>query len=103
MLILGLNMFHADASAAIVVDGEVKFAIAEERLNRHKHFGGFPALAIKACLDAVGAKISGGTHAAVAKDADATVKKKMQYARMTPENVENFIRPRQRKGQVRVA
>ena len=42
MLILGLNMFHADASAAIVLDGEVKFAIAEERLNRHKHFGGFP-------------------------------------------------------------
>ncbi len=53
MLILGLNMFHADASAAIVRDGEVVFAIAEERLNRHKHFGGFPALAIKACLKAV--------------------------------------------------
>ena len=33
MLILGLNMFHADASAAIILDGEVKFAIAEERLN----------------------------------------------------------------------
>ena len=32
MLILGLNMFHADASAAIVEDGEVVFAIAEERL-----------------------------------------------------------------------
>ena len=32
MLILGLNMFHADASAAIVQDGEVAFAIAEERL-----------------------------------------------------------------------
>ena len=31
MLILGLNMFHADASAAIVQDGEVVFAIAEER------------------------------------------------------------------------
>ena len=28
MLILGLNMFHADASAAIVQDGEVVFAIA---------------------------------------------------------------------------
>ena len=55
MLILGLNMFHADASAAIVQDGEVIFAIAEERLNRAKHYGGFPALAVKACLDAVGA------------------------------------------------
>ena len=63
MLILGLNMFHADASAAIVQDGEVVFAIAEERLNRKKHFGGFPALAIQACLDAVGAKISDVEHA----------------------------------------
>jgi len=27
MLILGLNMFHADASAAIVVDGEVVGAV----------------------------------------------------------------------------
>jgi carbamoyltransferase len=44
MLILGLNMFHADASAAILLDGEVVFAIAEERLNRVKHYAGFPAL-----------------------------------------------------------
>ena len=51
-------MFHADASAAILVDGKVAFAVAEERLNRHKHYGGFPSLAVKACLDAVGAKIS---------------------------------------------
>jgi carbamoyltransferase len=58
MLILGLNMFHADASAAIVEDGNVLFAIAEERLNRRKHFGGFPALAVKACLEAAGAKFS---------------------------------------------
>ena len=30
MLVLGLNMFHADASAAIIQDGEVIFAIAED-------------------------------------------------------------------------
>ena len=34
MLILGLNMFHAGASAAIIQDGEVIFAVAEVRLNR---------------------------------------------------------------------
>ena len=43
-------MFHADSSAAIVEDGKILFAVAEERLNRHKHYGGFPALAVKACL-----------------------------------------------------
>ena len=37
MLILGLNMFHVDASAAIIQDGEVIIAVAEVRLNRIKH------------------------------------------------------------------
>ena len=101
MLILGLNMFHADASAAIVVDGEVKFAIAEERLNRHKHYGGFPALAVKACLDAVGAKISDVEHVAVGQDSDANLIKKVQYAVSNPAKVLNFIRLRQRKEAMR--
>jgi carbamoyltransferase len=101
MLILGLNMFHADASAAIVFDGEVKFAVAEERLNRHKHFGGFPALAIKACLDAVGAKISDVEHVAVGQDSDANLAKKVQYALANPAKILNFIRLRQRKEAMR--
>ena len=101
MLILGLNMFHADASAAIVVDGEVKFAIAEERLNRHKHFGGFPALAVKACLDAVGAKISDVEHVAVGQDSDANLARKVRYALANPAKMLNFIRLRQRKEALR--
>jgi len=101
MLILGLNMFHADASAAIVQDGEVVFAIAEERLNRVKHFGGFPALAVKACLDAVGAKISDVDHVAVGQDRDANLAKKVQYAAANPAKVLNFVRLRQRKHAMR--
>jgi len=101
MLILGLNMFHADASAAIVLDGEVKFAVAEERLNRRKHFGGFPGLAIKACLDAVGANISDIDHVAVGQDSDANLAKKVQYALANPAKVLNFIRLRQRKEAMR--
>jgi carbamoyltransferase len=101
MLILGLNMFHADASAAIILDGEVKFAIAEERLNRHKHFGGFPALAVKACLDAVGARISDVEHVAVGQDSDANLRKKVQYALANPAKILNFIRLRQRKEAMR--
>jgi carbamoyltransferase len=101
MLILGLNMFHADASAAIVLDGEVKFAIAEERLNRRKHFGGFPVLAVQACLDAVGAKISDVEHVAVGQDSDANLAKKVQYALSNPAKILNFIRLRQRKEAMR--
>src|SRR5882724_8919996 len=101
MLILGLNMFHADASAAIVRDGEIVFAIAEVRLNRRKHFGGFPALAVKACLDAVGAKITDVDHVAVGQDSDANLAKKVRYALANPAKVLNFIRLRQRKEALR--
>jgi carbamoyltransferase len=101
MLILGLNMFHADASAAIVQDGEVVFGIAEERLNRKKHYGGFPTLAIQACLDAVGAKISDVQHVAVGQDSDANLTKKVQYALANPDKILNFIRMRQRKESMR--
>ena len=44
MKILGLNAYHADASAALFIDGELAFAIEEERLNRKKHCAGFPAV-----------------------------------------------------------
>ena len=101
MLILGLNMFHADASAAIVEDGKILFAVAEERLNRRKHYGGFPALAVKACLDAVGAKVTDVDHVAVGQDSDANLAKKVQYALANPGRILNFIKMRQRKQAMR--
>jgi carbamoyltransferase len=94
-------MFHADASAAIVKDGEVVFAIAEERLNRKKHFGGFPALAIQACLDHVGATIYDIDHVAIGQDTDANLARKVQYALSNPSRILNFIKMRQRKESMR--
>ena len=101
MLILGLNMFHADASAAIIQDGEVIFAIAEERLNRIKHYAGFPSLSVKACLDAAGAKIADVNHVAVGQDSDANLSRKVQYALANPAKILNFIRLRQHKEAMR--
>jgi len=101
MLILGLNMFHADSSAAIIQDGKILFAVAEERLNRHKHYGGFPALAVKACLDAAGAKLSDIEHVAVGQDSDANLAKKVQYALANPTKILNFIKMRHRKEPMR--
>jgi carbamoyltransferase len=97
MLVLGLNMFHGDASAAIIQDGEVVFAIAEERLNRVKHYGGIPALSIKACLDWIGADISDIDHVAVGRDKDANLAKKVQYALTNPAKLLNFIQIRKRR------
>ena len=101
MLILGLNMFHADASAAIVQDGEVIFAIAEERLNRRKHYGGFPGLSVQACLNAAGAKITDVDHVAVGQDSDANLSQKLYYAVSNPSKVLNFVHLRSRKKAMR--
>ena len=50
MIVLGLNIFHANASAVILVNGKVEFAIEEERINRIKNSGGFPKNSIIECL-----------------------------------------------------
>ena len=49
--ILGVNAFHADSSACIIRNGEILFAIEEERINRIKHWSGFPTKSIEACLN----------------------------------------------------
>src|SRR5207249_8813862 len=52
MLSLGIGFQHThDSSACISRDGEILFAVAEERLSRRKHDGRFPVQAIQACLD----------------------------------------------------
>jgi carbamoyltransferase len=52
MITLGLNYSQMhDSSACLVRDGELLFAVAEERISRLKHDARFPALAIRACLD----------------------------------------------------
>src|SRR5258705_4066721 len=59
MLTLGINYSQMhDSSACIVRDGELLFAVAEERISRLKHDAGFPKLAIQACLDF--AKVTAG-------------------------------------------
>ncbi len=51
MIILGLNVFHADTSACIVRDGKLVAAVEEERFTRIKHFTGFPKNSIDFCLN----------------------------------------------------
>ena len=51
MIILGLNINHADTSACLIIDGKIIAAIEEERFVRKKHYAGFPTNAIEFCLD----------------------------------------------------
>lgn len=43
-----------DAAAALIIDGEIVAAAAEERFNRKKHTGDFPLCAISYCLSEAG-------------------------------------------------
>lgn len=52
MISLGFNYSQMhDSSACIARDGELLFAVAEERLSRIKHDAGFPHNAIRACVE----------------------------------------------------
>ena len=50
MVILGINSFHADSSACLLINGKIRVAIEEERINRIKHWSGLPILSIEECL-----------------------------------------------------
>jgi carbamoyltransferase len=50
-IIIGINTYHADSSACIIVDGKLIAAIEEERINRKKHYSGYPIESIKECLN----------------------------------------------------
>src|SRR5579871_1936547 len=78
--ILGLNSFHADSSAVLLKDGELIGAVAEERLNRVKHFAGFPALAIREVLDLAGIGIADVDHIGINKDSKANLMAKLGFA-----------------------
>ena len=52
MITLGFNYSQMhDSSACIARDGELLFAVAEERISRIKHDSGFPHNAIRACME----------------------------------------------------
>ncbi len=82
MNVLGLNAFHGDAAAALLVDGELAFAIEEERLNRVKHWAGFPALAAAACL--AGRDPDDLAHIAVSRDPRAHLWRKALRVALRP-------------------
>jgi carbamoyltransferase len=54
MNILGLNLFHADTSACLIIDNKIAAAVEEERFSRIKHYSGFPLESIKYCLKTAG-------------------------------------------------
>src|SRR5471032_2929410 len=79
MIILGLNAFHGDASAAIVRDGTLIAAAEEERFRRIKHWAGFPSQAIRFCLAEAGLVLGDIDHIAINSDPKANTLRRIGY------------------------
>ncbi len=56
--ILGISAYYHDSAAALVVDGDIVAAAQEERFTRRKHDAGFPANAVKYCLNEAGLNLT---------------------------------------------
>ena len=79
MIILGINAYHADSSAAIFVNGKMIAAIEEERFRRVKHWAGFPDMAIAFCLQEAGIGYEQVNYFAIGRDPKAKFLKKILY------------------------
>src|SRR5207249_8653069 len=84
MNILGINAYHGNASPAIVCDGQLVAAAEEERFNRVKYAAGFPANAVRYCLQEAGVTISEVDHIAVPRNPWARLGTKALYAIRLP-------------------
>ncbi|MEO7793284.1 MAG: carbamoyltransferase C-terminal domain-containing protein [Thermoanaerobaculia bacterium] len=93
-VILGLNAYHPGASAALVVDGVPLAAVAEERLNRIKYYGNFPARAVRLCLEMAGLELSDVDAVAVGRDSSANVARKVEYTLRHPSKLLNLLQIR---------
>jgi carbamoyltransferase len=84
-VILGLNAFHADSAACLLIDGRLVGAVAEERLGaRKKHTSEFPANAIRWLLADNGLWLADVTHVALPRSTSANLLAKAAYVARYP-------------------
>lgn len=94
MIILGINAYHADASAAIFKDGKMIAATEEERFRRIKHWAGFPSLAVAFCLREAGITLAEVSYIAIGRDPKAKFLKKIFFFAKNAVTSFNFIKDR---------
>lgn len=79
-IVIGLNAFHADSAAALVIDGQLIAAAEEERFRRIKHWAGFPSQAIEFCLREAGVGLDQVSAIALNTDPSAGRAQRLLYA-----------------------
>ncbi len=84
-IILGLNAFHADSAACLLIDGKLVGAVAEERLGaRIKHSSAFPREAIRWLLADNGVRLSDVDLVAIPRNTRANRWAKLNYVARNP-------------------
>ncbi len=78
-VILGINAYHADSSACLLVDGTLVAAAEEERFRRIKHWAGFPSQAIRSCLREASLEPAAVEHLAINIDWRANLFAKARF------------------------
>jgi carbamoyltransferase len=77
MKILGLNSYHGDSSACLVIDGKLIAAVAEERFKREKHWSGLPLESINYCLKEANISINDVDYIAINRNPKANFLRKL--------------------------
>ena len=80
MNILGINAYHGDASAALIVDGNLVAAVEEERFTRTKHDTSFPHRSIRYCLETAGLGPEDIDHFALSRNPRANLGRRVLHA-----------------------
>ena len=78
-IILGINAYHGDASACLLIDGRLIAAAEEERFLRVKHWAGFPKKSIEYCLSTGGISLSDVHVIAINSDPKANYFRKILH------------------------
>jgi carbamoyltransferase len=97
-VILGINAYHGDASAALVVNGQLVAAVEEERFNRVKHWAGFPAESIRYVLEEGRIAVGEIDHVAVSFDPTANLGRKALFTIVNRPSLRSILDRLQRQG-----
>ena len=79
-IILGVNAYHGDSAACIIVDGKLIAAVEEERFKRVKHWAGFPNESIGYCLSEADISLKDVDYVAINTDPKANFFEKIVYS-----------------------
>ncbi len=91
-VILGVNAYHGDSAACVLVNGKLVAAAEEERFRRIKHWAGFPSESIRYCLNEARARLSDVTVMAVNSDPKAGRLERLAYLLQKRPNLAYVIR-----------